>query len=210
MSITEPLSLEKILEFYIAEPERHRRLLNTFSMMENIGAQKIHRFQRFGFTSEFVLRHAAEEARHALFFKTKTKLLGSDTDFSKDQMVAPFASRSYLRQLDIEVNRYLKINQSYKGRQRFLLAYLFTTLLIELRANDLYPTYEKLLRKMGSPISIRSIITEESRHLREIESMLTEHMGHDMDAALNRLQAFEESVYLNWLRKMSESAIFAQ
>lgn len=207
MSSIDKLSLEEILEFFIAEPERHRRLLNTFSMIENIGAQKIHRFQRFGFTSEFVLRHAAEEARHALFFKSKTRFLGkrSPMDFSKDQIIAPSASRNYLRQLDIKVNRYLKINERCENRQRLFLAYLLTTLLIELRANTLYRTYEAILRNTKSPISIRSVINEERHHLREIESILTEHMAHNMNTTLIHMREFEECVYRNWIKQISET-----
>lgn len=205
MTMGDTLDLENILEFHIAEPERHRRLLNTFSMLENIGAQKIHRFQRFGFTSEAVLRHAAEEARHALFFKSKTKLLGPclDKGFSKELVLAPLASRAYLRRLDIEVNRYLKLNQSYKKLERIFLAYLLTTLLIELRANIIYPTYESLLRKVGSPISIRSIIIEERRHLQEIEEMLKKRLSADMQRTITHLQRVEESIYRNWLGKIS-------
>ena len=200
------ISIEEFLMFYTAQPQRHRRLLNTFSMMENIGAQKIHRFQRFGFTSEFVLRHAAEEARHALFFRSQAKKLGPfpDTNLTDELLIAPTASRNYLRKLDLDVLRHVKGHMRFKGKQAHFVAYLFTTLLIELRANTLYPAYEKHLRSIHSPISIQSVIAEEGRHLRDIEALLMETIGDDMGAAMPILRKAEQRIYDDWLNQLSE------
>jgi hypothetical protein len=201
MTEIDDTKLDDALEFFISHPEHHSRLLNTFSMMENMGAQKIHRFQRFGFSSEFILRHAAEEARHALYFKSRIKLLGSDEDidFSRDHLVAPTVSRNYLRVLDLDVNRHLKTSYQLVPKQQYFLSYLFTTLLIELRANNLYPRYEKALRKSNSPITIRSIIAEEDRHLSEIQAMLRKEFAGDLDYAMGVLKEVEERLYVEWL-----------
>jgi hypothetical protein len=194
-------TLETVLRRCITSPARHRLLLDALSLMENMGAQKIHRFQRFGFRSEYVLQHAAEEARHALFFKQQAnRILDTRRDkFGDERLNVDLCSRQYLRRLDVAVNRYIKTEIGIVGRKQRILAYLLVTFLIEIRANHLYPTYERLLREAGSPITLRSIIAEERRHLQEIDASLRDELGDAAPAAVAHLQGAEDAIYCRWL-----------
>jgi len=49
----------------------HARWLNTLSMMENTGAKKIKNCEHPVFVNEIILKHAAEEARHAYYLKSQ-------------------------------------------------------------------------------------------------------------------------------------------
>ena len=51
-------------------------------------------------------------------------------------------------------------------------AYLFVTYAIELRADELYPIYQKILTETKSKVQVKSIIVEEEGHLEEMIAQL--------------------------------------
>lgn len=200
MNTGEVANLERILSKCIADNCLHSKLLNTFACLENAGARKISRFQRFGFVDDFVLRHAAEEARHALYFKAKGKLQG----FGENEILAGHSTRNYLRKIDISANRYIKMELQKRGKDGYMLAYLMVTLLIEERADFVYGVYERLLRKVRSEISLRSLLAEEDRHRRDICRFLQEKLGAGWRSIMDHLRPHEERVYRQWIMQVEK------
>lgn len=60
----------------VAQPERHAKWLNTLSFLENCGARKIAACEHPILVQEEMLKHAAEEFRHALHLKRQIYRLG--------------------------------------------------------------------------------------------------------------------------------------
>ncbi len=88
-----------------------------------------------------------------------------------------------------------------------MLAYLLTTWLVERRAAVIYPTYEEILRQSDSPVSLRAIIAEETRHLADIEEQLNQRLGGDSSKVTQDLQSQEAKLYQEWLASMSQEHI---
>lgn len=59
------MNLKELIIQIISTPEIHAKWLNTLSMMENVGARKISKFEDPELTTDTILKHASEEARHA-------------------------------------------------------------------------------------------------------------------------------------------------
>ena len=168
--------LKKLLEQIVEQPELHAKWLNTLSLMENCGARKISASEHSQNVDLIVLKHAAEEARHAYYLKNqikKTNYTGCETYDPKD-LLSPIDSFQYLHRLDAQISRYLKEEQSFNGYQLRYASYLLVTYAIEVRADALYPVYDEVLKNSKSPISVRMIIAEEKGHLEE----MIEQMNH--------------------------------
>lgn len=195
--------MESVINQCISDDWLHVRLLNTFSLIENVGAQRIHRFQRFGFRDESILRHAFEEARHAYFFKKLAGKLANRTGTAVDS--PPFcisSSRNLLRKIDLAVNQLLT-DSGYKATTKFCLCYLIVTLLIEERALSIYKYYEESLRKSGKPLSIASVIAEESGHTNDLVAKLDELIPKEKAKLLELLHPAEEAIFEDWILKVS-------
>ena len=61
--------MENVFNAIVMHPTLHARLLNTLSMMENAGAKKIKNCEHPVLVNEIILKHSAEEARHAYYLK---------------------------------------------------------------------------------------------------------------------------------------------
>ncbi len=147
-----------VLRGIIADPELHYRWLNTLSLLEFMGARKIAR-SAVGAPDETYLRHFAEEARHAHFFKRmaeRVKPAGVS-----DCALCPGAAARYFQTLDLAARGALQL---MRGRTDYR-AYLLVTTLIEERAGQVYAQYEVLLREADSPVRLAGVIGEEERHL---------------------------------------------
>ncbi len=168
------MTFKNILEKIAAQPELHAKWLNTLSMMENCGARKISASEHSQNVDLIVLKHAAEEARHAYYLKnqiSKSGFEGCET-YHPTSLLSPVQSFQYLHQLDVSISRYLKEKHGLKGNELKYGSYLLVTYAIEVRADELYPIYEEVLKTNGSSISMRMIIVEEKGHLEEmIEQM---------------------------------------
>lgn len=188
-------SLEKI----IANDALHACFLNTLSMMENAGARKISRYEHPIHTSLTVLKHAAEEARHAYYLKKQIGKLGEGLcpDYSFSYLVAPFNSYQYLHRLDVATCRYLK-DSGLNGRALDDAAYILVTYAIEVRADELYGTYQDLLTAADSKVNVKSIILEEAGHLEEMTRML-EAFRPDWQAIAADICKIENDLYQKWV-----------
>lgn len=144
------------LEDVIADAPRHARLLNTFSLMEHIGGRKILLSQGEA-SDEEVLKHLAEETRHAHFFRRAAEsAAGRPLSYVDADLAAASSARMYFGRLDSGISLHTGPGE---------LAYLYVTQAVEVRATWLYHLYEGALRRAGHPLSLRSVIAEEDLHL---------------------------------------------
>ncbi len=164
-----------LLSTTIAEPIMHAKWLNTLSYLENCGARKIARTEHPRDVSKEMLKHAAEEFRHAFYLKQQiaTKLKLSLPTYQKNMLLGGHETLRYLDRLETKICRLLKKQLPQLDTQALKHhAYLLVTYAIELRASELYPIYQQLLIQSKSPVSVRSILLEEKGHLQEMEKEL--------------------------------------
>jgi len=168
------MSLTTILPKIIADNQLHAKWLNTLSLMENTGARKISACENPVTVTYIILKHAAEEHRHAFYLKKQIEKTGQDLcpTYADDYLVAPQYSKYYLNVLDVEISRYLKKELGITGQALRFAAYLLVTYAIEVRADELYPIYQDALDKAKSKVNVKSIILEEEGHLEEMINQL--------------------------------------
>src|ERR1700712_4021232 len=128
--------LPSLLNTIVNSDTLHARWLNTLSLMENTGARKISASEDPLTVTYIILKHAAEEHRHAFYLKKqieKTEELCPT--YAPEYLLAPAFSRYYLNQLDVQVCRYLKNEMGLIGKDLRFAAYLLVTYAIEVRAD---------------------------------------------------------------------------
>ncbi|TDJ06163.1 MAG: hypothetical protein E2O68_05365 [Deltaproteobacteria bacterium] len=165
------LSLENILETVVKSPIIHYQWLYTISYLENSGAKKIMKFQPFSNFDLEILKHTAEEARHAYFFRKQIEKIGHDPD-RKVKLLGGTKAKNFLHRLDVKIMKSLKDQMELKKEDLYYFSYLLTTYAIELRADSLFGLYEKTLKDNNIPISLISVIKEEENHLKDIEKRI--------------------------------------
>lgn len=200
--------MKDILTNIVAKPETHAKWLNTLSMMENAGARKISASEHPLKVDLIILKHAAEEARHAYYLKNKIKNVPFDgcPDYSYQHLLAPVNSYQYLHQLDSKVSRKLKEDFDLSGHQLRFAAYLFVTYAIEVRADELYPQYQEVLTESNSTISVRTIIAEEEGHLEEMIVQLKK-FSPDWEVYADKILAIEKDLYNQWWAAISKEVL---
>lgn len=160
------------LEEIILSPCLHAKWLNTLSYLENCGARKIARCEHPTKVKQEILKHAAEEFRHALFLKNQIqKITDPLPTYALSSLLGNHETLFYLEKLNIQICRLLSTFElSVQSMKEY--AYLLVTYSIECRAQELYPLYESLLRKHQIPIYVKSVILEEEEHLEEMQREL--------------------------------------
>lgn len=202
--------MKEVLKDIVSKPELHAKWLNTLSMMENAGARKISASEHPLKVDLIILKHAAEEARHAYYLKNKIKNVPFEgcKDYSYRNLLAPINSYQYLHRLDSAISRKLKEDFGLTGHELRYGAYLFVTYAIEVRADELYPQYQDVLAANNSKISVRTIIAEEEGHLEEMIAQLKEFSPNWEDYAKQVLK-IEEALYQEWWTAVSEDVLLA-
>jgi hypothetical protein len=162
--------LETLLTTIVKTPEIHSKWLNTLSYLENCGARKIASCEHPTLVKEEMLKHASEEFRHAHYLKRQIGRVGNETikTYSLENILGGITTLNYLKALDLNTSRYLQ-SQGLTKHSMKEAAYLLVTYAIEIRAGELYPIYDEILRKSGSRVTVKSILLEEKEHLREME-----------------------------------------
>lgn len=174
------------LAAFCAQPEKHALFLNTLSLMEHIGSRKIMASQSPVDPDHDTLKHLAEEARHAYFFKRAAeKFTEKKLDYADTHTFAGPSARAYMGRLDAFTAANMEADAPAQ------LPYLYMSLVVELRAIWFYRMYQAALAANGSTMSLKSVLAEEELHLTE---MLDHIAGLDgqMDARLRTLMAFED------------------
>lgn len=183
----------------------HAKWLNTLSYMENAGAKKISASEDKEKVSLIILKHAAEEHRHAYYLKKQIAKLGDALceNYEDHYLIAPKASKYYLNNLDVQVCKYIKSELGLKGNDLKFAAYLLVTYAIELRADELYPVYQDALTIAKSKVTVKSIILEEEGHLEEmIHQLKAFSLDWEKHAAI--AVELEKKLYDGWMVGMEE------
>jgi hypothetical protein len=194
------MSLNNILPTIIANNQLHARWLNTLSLMENTGARKISASEDPATVTYIILKHAAEEHRHAFYLKKQIEKTGKALcpTYADEYLVASNYSKYYLNMLDVEVCRYLKKELNLTGKELRFAAYLLVTYAIEVRADELYPIYQDALVSAGSKINVKSIILEEEGHLEEMINQLKQ-FSPQWQLHADKAVAMETRLFNDWV-----------
>jgi len=197
------MDLNTILPAIIANNELHARWLNTLSLMENTGARKISAGEDPATVTYIILKHAAEEHRHAFYLKKQIERAGAHLcpTYANEYLVAPRYSKYYLHMLDVEVCRYLKKELHLTGKELRFAAYLLVTYAIEVRADELYPIYQDALDRAGSKINVKSIILEEEGHLEEMTHQLKQ-FSPQWQLHADKAVEMETRLFEDWVKEL--------
>jgi len=197
--------LASLLNVIIGDNELHARWLNTLSLLENTGARKISASEDPLTVTYIILKHAAEEHRHAFYLKKQIeKIDGMECPtYAGEYLLAPGYSRYYLNQLDVQVSRYLKSELHLGGRDLRFAAYLLVTYAIEVRADELYPIYQDELDRVKSKINVKSIILEEEGHLEEMINQLKQ-FSPEWQQHADKAVAIESALFDSWISTLSK------
>jgi hypothetical protein len=190
--------ITSLLNTIVASQRLHAKWLNTLSYLENCGARKIAACEHPTLVKEEMLKHAAEEFRHAHYLKHQISKLSLEPmpTYSSPHLLGGRATLHYLSSLNLKACRYLK-TAGFSSTTIKEAAYLLVTYAIELRAEALYPLYDEILRKTDSRVAVRSILLEEKEHLNEMKEglkTLSEGFKH-----AEIVCGFEEDLYENWI-----------
>ncbi|HSX38775.1 MAG TPA: hypothetical protein VLE95_08140 [Chlamydiales bacterium] len=164
--------IRELLHLIVKNPPLHGRWINTLSYLENCGARMIAACEHPTLVREEMLKHAAEEFRHALYLKKQLAKIGeSYEDYQRSHLLGAWSGYHYLNKLNVQASRYLQSLKLTRSQTK-QLAYLLVTYAIELRAGELYPIYQSALKHSQSKVQVQSILLEEKEHLREMEEEL--------------------------------------
>lgn len=137
------------------------------SLLEHMGTHKIMVTQYGPTIDQPTLKHLAEEARHAYFFKRLAEReAGHSLSNAPSDMIAPFAARQYLQRLEVQIIRALPVDADPRT------AYLTMSTIVEFRAIWVYHIYQSILMRVGHSISLKSVLAEESGHLTDMAKRL--------------------------------------
>ena len=197
--------MEDLLNTIVADADLHARWLNTLSLMENTGARKISASEDTVNVTYIILKHAAEEHRHAFYLKKQIDKIaeGYCPTYAHQFLLAPAQSKYYLNQLDVEVCRYLKSEMKLMGGKLRFAAYLLVTYAIEVRADELYPIYQQALDNAGSRVNVKSIILEEEGHLEEMINQLKSFSPY-WQLHADKAVEIESRLFQNWLKGLND------
>jgi hypothetical protein len=155
------------LSWLVEHPREHARFLNTLSLMEHIGSRKIMASQTRGPLGRDVLKHLAEETRHAFFFKKAAESLAREPlEYREQETIRPASARIYFGRLDAAIAARLGPGTHVE------VPYLYVSLTVELRAIWTYRLYHSVLEERPSGLSLKSILAEEELHLEQMQQRL--------------------------------------
>lgn len=188
-----------LLQAIVKNKTLHGKWLNTLSYLENCGARLIAACEHPTLVKEEMLKHAAEEFRHAHHLKKQICKISARVypSYEPSSLLGGMMTLQYLKKLNLYTCRYLKEKRAAKE-----LSYLLVTYAIELRAEALYPLYDKELSLQGSRVGLRAILLEEKEHLAEMRAGL-EAISLGM-AYAEKICQIEESLYKTWIRQIEK------
>lgn len=202
------MQLASVLENIVNDNTLHSKWLNTLSYMENAGAKKISASEHKEEVSLLILKHAAEEHRHAYYLKKQLAKLDENLckTYRNAELLAPNHTKFYLNNLDVKVCRYLKQHFNLSGYDLKFAAYLFVTYAIEVRADELYPIYQEVLSAKQSRVTVKSIILEEEGHLEEMLNQLRE-FSPDWEKHANEIVKIEQQMFVDWMTGLEKEVL---
>lgn len=185
------------LESALPDPFFHGRWLNTLSYLENCGARLIARCEHPTLVPREVLKHAAEEFRHAYYFKSLIRTLVPEelVDYGPERIIGGWASYHYMNRLNLRLSRWLK-GKGWVGGKLREVAYLLVTYAVEVRAMAIYRPYQEILKRGAYSISIVGVLREEEHHLEEIEEAIS--LLNEPDPLRSVARSIEACLYEEW------------
>ena len=202
------MQFSQLLNNIIGTPGIHAKWLNTLSFMENAGARKISASEDKENVNLIILKHAAEEHRHAYYLKKQIAKLGENLckTYHNQFLLSPASSKYYLAILDVMVCKYLKKKLGLSGTKLKFTAYLLVTYAIEVRADELYPIYQQALDDAGSKVNVKSIILEEEGHLEEMLAQLKQ-FSPDWEIHANVALGYEKQLFEDWAAELGKEVL---
>lgn len=200
------IELENLISVIVKDNDLHARWLNSLSMMENMGARKISASEHPTQVNLTILKHAAEEARHAFLLKrqmSKLVPLEQYPTYDRPYLLAPLKSYQYLQALDVVASRYVKENFRLADYDLKYAAYLLVTYAIEVRADELYPVYQKVLTREKSKIQVKAIIVEEEGHLEEMVAQLKD-FSPEWEQHAEAICKIEAGLFDQWIAQIRQ------
>lgn len=200
------MQIQRILENIVSDNLLHAKWLNTLSYMENAGAKKISASEHKEQVNLIILKHAAEEHRHAYYLKKQLDKLEGNLckTYTNDELLTPNHTKFYLNALDVAVCRYLKQQFNLTGYELKFAAYLFVTYAIEVRADELYPVYQDVLTNAKSKVNVKSIILEEEGHLEEMLNQL-KSFSEDWEKHAEVVIKIEQAMFKDWIQNLDNT-----
>jgi len=185
---------QNCLQQLAKRPDMHARFINTLSLLEYIGARKIMKSQDEDLVTPTVLAHATEEIRHAQILKKLAIRVGGKNVISYEPhtLLCGSEARNYIHGIDYKAQQVLGEADSWRN-------YLLTTLIVEERAQELYPYYDAVLTTIGLGGPVQAIVREEVGHLEEVITKL-KIAGGVTDEMMNVVRAHEQMLYLSFFR----------
>jgi rubrerythrin len=143
------------------------------SYLEYIGSRKIFKTQEQGVLNEAILRHASDEARHALILKTMIERLtpGENSGYDPKELLCGYSAYRYFQSLDSIVKKTLQ-NRKAEFKNFAYACYVYVSHIIEIRANWMYAIYAECLDEKKSTVSVTAIINDEKNHLSDTELII--------------------------------------
>lgn len=172
------------LDGIIADREEHAKFMNMLSMLEHMGSRKImvSQMHKGETLTEDTLKHLAEEARHAYFFKRQAERAAQRSldGWVEENTTARVPALMYFGRMDAGISKIVGNDAAYG----------WVSLIIELRACWLYSIYQEALEASDYQLSLKSLIAEEDGHLEEMFEMCG-----DNHERLRELSAFETQLF---------------
>lgn len=212
------------LDTIITIAPEHARFMNMLSMLEHMGSRKIMVSQMNKTLTEDILKHLAEEARHAYFFKRQAERIAKKPldGYTQANTMALTSAQMYFGRLDAGIARRVSPKMSSRRKpgsgdlkqpdpvlQRDDRidgdAYPWVSLIIELRACWLYRIYQEALQAAAMPLSLKSLLAEEDMHLAEMFEMCGEN-----HARLRDLCAYETALFAALWNQLENALDMAQ
>lgn len=196
--VTQEMRVRSFLASVLEKPEREWRLLNTLSLLEHIGSRKILQSHlRVVGVCGGVLKHLAEETRHAAFLKKAAETIaGRSLGFSPAELLGYQYVRSYLDRLDALITREVSRPNAYSN-----MSYV-----IEVRALWFYTLYHEVSAALGRAPNLKGLIAEERRHL----DQMAERIRATSSGASQRLSSFllmESGLFKKLLMAMEHTSM---
>lgn len=198
------VALEEMLNKIVSDPSLHGRWLNTLSYLENCGAKMIAGSEHPTMVPKEVLKHASEEFRHAYYLKSQVEKVFPEglPTYQLAFLLGGHPAKHYMPRLNAKISRYLKYCRGMTGRRFREYGYLLVTYAVEMRARELYPLYQQILKEQGSPVSVSNIIREEEGHLLEITEQLAGTPAEDWQ---DEVVEIESCLFASFITELKHS-----
>ncbi len=181
----------------VETPQAHARFLNMLAMLEHMGSRKIMLSQMDKIHTEDSLKHLAEEARHAYFFKRHAERVAGHAlqGWTDDNTTARGPALMYFGRMDAGISKVVGENSAYP----------WVSLIIELRACWLYAIYQDVLAHSTLHLSLKSLLAEEDMHLADMFALC----GDNTDR-LHTLSAYETGLFETLWHALENTVSFKQ